>query len=594
MIYIVNRKEAFMKNPFSVHYRDWQQTRELLAYALPYKKILFLAAVLVLSNVGLDLLRPYLIKFAISDIFPFRAWTELHLLVVFYLFTVFVSVTFLYLQNYMLQYVGQNVIYGIRKDVFTKILSKSETAISKYGTGSLVTKVTNDTDAICSLFVEVLIPLIGDFLMMAGIMILMFIMHARLALTSFIVVFLLSIAIHYFQQYGRRVYRKVRSCISVSNGFIQEVMNGIAVVKSYNASTEIIKEYDVINETYLKAGLKEVQTFSVFRPVVDFVYFICVILILWFTNISDDIQDAALVFIFIQYIEKFFVPIRSIAERYNILQSALAGADRVRELWEDDSDKLIEEKDIRPDFNEEFVSLEYKNIWFRYAEEENWALRNINFKVVQGETVGIVGTSGAGKTTLMSLAMRFYTPQKGEILLNGRPIEEYSIKSTRKIFGYVFQNQHLFKGTIEENVTLHNPKLTREKVIKALKMVRLWDTINKLPNGLQTEAGYLGSFLSMGEKQLLSLARVLVRDYPVLVLDEATASMDSKTEARIQESLEEIGSSRTVMMIAHRLSTIQNAKRIYVLSEGEVVQVGDYDTLSSKEGYFKRLLEARS
>lgn len=578
-----------MANKKRKNRRDLKQLRLLLTYAKPYYGWWILAGILVAMTVGLDLLRPYLLKYTISDVFPVNDLNVLYRIGWLYLATVFLSVGLLYALNYSLQYVGQNIIYRIRQEVFKRILVQSESSLKQYKTGNLVTKVTNDTDAIRALFIEVLIPFCSDFLMMIGIIVILLQMHMRLALTSLTVMILLGIAIYIFRQYSRRAYRKVRSCISVSNSFIQEAMSGIMIVKSYNAEKAVIKEYDMINQAYVTAGIQEVRTFSVFRPFVDFAYFICVVMILGYTNFAVDITDAALVFVFIQYIEKFFAPVRGMAERYNTLQSALAGADRVGELWAQTS---VTEIDDRPDFDEPFGSLEFENVWFHYGDEEKWVLKDISFHVDNGELVGIAGTSGAGKTTVMSLALRMYTPQRGRILLNGKPIEDYSIASTRTLLGYVFQNQHLFKGTVAENISLHNPKLTPERIVHALKKVNLWDEIQQLPQGIYTQSGYLGSFFSAGERQLLSLARVMARRYPVLVLDEATANMDSATEERIQKSLAGIRGERTILLIAHRLSTIRNADRIYVFREGRIIQTGTYQELANTSGYFRELLES--
>lgn len=574
---------------FGEHRRDWQQIRGLLVYAREHVPLLVFCALLMLGGVGLELLRPYLLKYAIAEVFPAADAAGLRYLVWLYLGTVAASVIMLYLQNYYLQYVGQRVIYHIRQDAFHKILSKSEVALGRYKSGSLVTKVTNDTDAVRALFVDVLVPLAGDFLMMFGILAVMFWLHVRLALTSLVVVSLLAVAVHYFQQFGRRAYRRVRSSISASNSYIQEMMSGIAVVKSVNAESKVYDEYEQINRQFLKASLQEVQTFGIFRPLVDFVYFLCVVLILAYTDWVPDIADAALVFVFIQYIEKLFVPIRGMAERYNILQSALAGADRVRELW-DDADE--EAADARPAFTEEFRELEFRDVWFRYEDDAPWVLQGVSLRVRAGEMIGVVGASGAGKTTLMSLAMRLYIPQRGALYLNGKPLERYSVRSTRKLLGYVFQNQHLFKGTVADNISLHNPELTEERIREALQAVNMWGDIQELPEGIRTQAGYLGSYFSTGERQLLALARIMARRYPVLILDEATANMDSETEKRIQQSLAAIRKTHTVLVIAHRLSTIRTADRIYVFADGKLVQEGNYSELAATDGYFKRLLEA--
>ncbi len=580
-----------MGNWFQEHRQDWQQVTGLLQFAKPHKIALFIAGVLVFANVGLELLRPYLLKYAVSDIFLPQRTELLNPVVGVYGLTVVLSMVAMYLQNYILQSTGQEIIYRIRSLIFERIVLTDNQLLRKVKTGSLVTKVTNDTDAICSLFVEIAVPMAGDFLMMLGILVLMFWINTQLAWTSLAIILCMSIAIHYFQQYGRLVYRRVRTCISDSNSFIQEAMSGMSIVKSYNAALVTLQEYQEINGRHLAAGLREVRTFAIFRPIVDFLYFICVILILKVTDISTEITDAAVVFVFLQYIEKFFVPVRGIAERYNLLQSALAAADRVGAVWQEADGAVV---DTRPDFCEEFRSLTFEHVWFRYEDGQEWILKDVSVEVKRGEMVALVGPSGAGKTSLVSLAMRWHSPQQGRVLLNGKPIENYSLTSTRRLLGHVFQNQHLFKGSILDNITLHNEKIDLASVEAALRNVQLWDKIQAMPAKLATEAGYLGSRLSMGERQLLSMARVLARQYPVMILDEATSSMDSETEEQIRYSMDRIRGSHTLLIIAHRLATIRSADRIYVLEAGRIVQCGDYATLVQEEGLFRNLWEARN
>ncbi len=575
-----------------ISYReDWNNLLRILRYAIPYRWMLFLAGMLILTGIGLDLVRPYLIKYTIDTVFPSYDIVQLQKMTLLYLATISVSVVVLYLQSYLLQYVGQHVIYFIRQDIFSRLLTQTQSEIQKTRVGSMVTKVTNDTDAIRSLFIEVLVPMAGDFLMMIGILAVMFFLHAGLATISLIALGIVGISIHIFKQFSRRIYRQVRSCISASNSYVQEALNGVSVIKSYGAEEDVLREYEQINRAFLKTSLSEVRTFGIFRPLVDFIYFIAVVMVLLAVDFSADIYNAALVFVFIQYTEKFFGPVRGLAERYNTLQSALAGIDRTNTLWEKGFG--TESNDTREDFEGTFYSLELRNVWFRYAEAEEWVLRDVNLYIESGEMVGIVGESGAGKTTIMALLMRFYVPQKGIIYLNGHPIEDYSLSSTRRLLGYVFQDQHLFKGSVEDNVRLYNNEITENDIITALHEVDLWDSVNSSDAHLSTEAGYMGSFLSTGERQLLSLARVLVRRYPVLILDEATANMDSGTEMKIQKSLGKIRGKHTLLLIAHRLSTIRDANRIYVLRDGRVLQIGTYDALAQQDGYFRELLGAQ-
>lgn len=570
---------------------DWKNLRRILRYAKPYRWLLILAGALILVGIGLDLLRPYLIKYTIDTVFPSYDMEMLEHITLVYLGTIAVSVCVLYMQSYLLQYVGQHVIYVIRQDIFTRLLTQTQEETQKTRVGSMVTKVTNDTDAIRSLFIEVLVPMAGDFLMMAGILAVMFSLHVKLATVAMIALAIVAVSIHVFKQFSRRIYRKVRSCISASNSYVQEALNGMTVVKSYGAEEDILREYEQINRVFLKTSLSEVRTFGIFRPLVDFIYFIAVVLVLLAVDMSPDITDAALVFVFIQYTEKFFGPVRGLAERYNTLQSALAGIDRTNTLWQDNFGS--ESDDTREPFTEPFRSLELRHVWFRYSELADWVLRDVNLRIEEGEMVGIVGESGAGKTTIMSLLMRFYCPQKGAIYLNDKPIEQYSLTSTRRLLGYVFQSQHLFKGSIADNVRLYNDDISDQDVEDALKEVDLWEKADQSSPRMQAEAGYMGSFLSMGERQLLSLARVLVRRYPILILDEATANMDSATELKIQRSLAKIRGKRTLLIIAHRLSTIRHAERIYVLKDGVVMQVGPYAELMKVPGYFRDLLEAQ-
>lgn len=561
-------------------------------YIKPHSFLLLWAALFLLIAMGLDLLRPLLMKTVIDTAFPQRDIGIITEYAGIYFMTICFSIIALFVQNYTLQKFGQSIIFEIRNIVFSKILARTPAHFGQLPIGNLVTRVTNDTESLRTLYTDVVLKLGSSVLMIIGILISMFAIDVKLASLVSLLVPIMAVIIFIYQKYSRKAFRGVRTKLAASNTSVQEMLNFIVIIKSYVGEKIMAKQYDRISRDFLEAGLFEVKTFAIFRPIVDGLLFVIFIAIFSFTNWFDSVTEAGTVFAFIQYMDKFFQPIKEIAEKYNNLQSALAGAERLVPIINEESDTTIEAVAIPEEFKT-INTIEFDHVWFSYDDSDNYALKDISIAIDGGQFVGIVGPSGGGKSTLMSLLMGFYRPTKGTIRINGYDTAVYAPAVLRKVMGYVFQDSHLFKGTIRENLSLYDDTIPEENLIKAAKKAHLHAMIERLPQGYNTPVGYLGSLLSTGQKQLLALARVLVRDRKVLIFDEATAHIDSHTEQLIQESIETIRGEKTIISIAHRLSTIRSANCIYMIKHGQIVEQGDYESLIAQKGEFFALWEAK-
>lgn len=561
-------------------------------YIKPHSFLLLWAALFLLIAMGLDLLRPLLMKTVIDTAFPQRDIGIITEYAGIYFMTICFSIIALFVQNYTLQKFGQSIIFEIRNIVFSKILARTPAHFGQLPIGNLVTRVTNDTESLRTLYTDVVLKLGSSVLMIIGILISMFAIDVKLASLVSLLVPIMEVIIFIYQKYSRKAFRGVRTKLAASNTSVQEMLNFIVIIKSYVGEKIMAKQYDRISRDFLEAGLFEVKTFAIFRPIVDGLLFVIFIAIFSFTNWFDSVTEAGTVFAFIQYMDKFFQPIKEIAEKYNNLQSALAGAERLVPIINEESDTTIEAVAIPEEFKT-INTIEFDHVWFSYDDSDNYALKDISIAIDGGQFVGIVGPSGGGKSTLMSLLMGFYRPTKGTIRINGYDTAVYAPAVLRKVMGYVFQDSHLFKGTIRENLSLYDDTIPEENLIKAAKKAHLHAMIERLPQGYNTPVGYLGSLLSTGQKQLLALARVLVRDRKVLIFDEATAHIDSHTEQLIQESIETIRGEKTIISIAHRLSTIRSANCIYMIKHGQIVEQGDYESLIAQKGEFFALWEAK-
>lgn len=565
---------------------DWALFSYITAYIKPYLGILLLATIALAGNLVLLLLRPYITKQVIDLGFATNDITVIEYYAVIYGLTIIGSVLFIFVENYFLKSFGQKIIYNIRAIVFQKILHKSHDEFYKLPIGNWVTRITNDVESLRTLYTDVLLNLASSGLMIIGILAFMYAINVPLAIIMTILLPIMGVIIWVFQKFSRKAFRQVRRSVAASNASIKELLNYIVIVKSYGGEKEIEERYNTVNKGFLEAGLFEVTTFSIFRPLVDGLFFVALIVIFTTTNLIDSIADAGTVFAFIQYMDRFFQPLKDIADKYNSLQSALAGAERLVPLLEEKERNMVDEvpKELIP-----VESIEFDHVWFSYENNDVYALQDFTLHIKAGDFTGIVGPSGSGKSTLLSLLMGIYKPTKGSIYINGIDISKYDSSVLRHLMGYVFQQAYLFKGSIKDNLTLFDNSISHDEMVKAAKQVNLDSMIEQLPEGYNTPVGYLGSLLSDGQKQLLAFGRTLIRNIPILLLDEATANIDSHTEKQIQASIENIRGSKTIVSIAHRLSTVQDANEIVYIEYGKIKEKGSFNELIELKGAFYNL-----
>ena len=565
---------------------DWALFSYITAYIKPYLGILLLATIALAGNLVLLLLRPYITKQVIDLGFATNDINVIEYYAVIYGLTIIGSVLCIFVENYFLKSFGQKIIYNIRAIVFQKILHKSHDEFYKLPIGNWVTRITNDVESLRTLYTDVLLNLASSGLMIIGILAFMYAISVPLAIIMTILLPIMGVIIWVFQKFSRKAFRQVRRSVAASNASIKELLNYIVIVKSYSGEKEIEERYNTVNKGFLEAGLFEVTTFSIFRPLVDGLFFVALIVIFTTTNLVDSVADAGTVFAFIQYMDRFFQPLKDIADKYNSLQSSLAGAERLVPLLEEKERNMVDEvpKELIP-----VESIEFDHVWFSYENNDVYALQDFTLHIKAGDFTGIVGPSGSGKSTLLSLLMGIYKPTKGSIYINGIDISKYDTSVLRHLMGYVFQQAYLFKGSIKDNLTLFDNSISHDEMVKAAKQVNLDSMIEQLPEGYNTPVGYLGSLLSDGQKQLLAFGRTLIRNIPILLLDEATANVDSHTEKQIQASIETIRGSKTIVSIAHRLSTVQDANEIVYIEYGKIKEKGSFNELIELKSAFYNL-----
>ena len=457
---------------------DWALFSYITAYIKPYLGILLLATIALAGNLILLLLRPYLTKQVIDLGFTNNDINVIEYYAVIYGLTIIGSVLFIFVENYFLKSFGQKIIYNIRAIIFQKILHKSHDEFYKLPIGNWVTRITNDVESLRTLYTDVLLNLASSVLMIVGILGFMYAINVPLAIIMTILLPIMGIIIWVFQKFSRKAFRQVRRSVAASNASIKELLNYIVIVKSYGGENEIEERYNTVNKGFLEAGLFEVTTFSIFRPLVDGLFFVALIVIFTTTNLIDTVADAGTVFAFIQYMDRFFQPLKDIADKYNSLQSALAGAERLVPLLEEKDRKIADEvpKELIP-----VESIEFDHVWFSYENNDVYALQDFTLHIKAGDFTGIVGPSGSGKSTLLSLLMGIYKPTKGSIYINGIDISKYDSSVLRHLMGYVFQQAYLFKGSIKDNLTLFDNSICHDEIVKAAKQVNLDAMIERLP-----------------------------------------------------------------------------------------------------------------
>ncbi len=575
--------------------KDKKMFKRIFNYMKPYWLNYVFALILTGIVVVCDILNPVIIGRSLKEI----GAESINFNKVILLFVVGIVIAILqsiiqYFQTMLLQHTGQNVVYKMRKDVFSHIQSLSHNQFNNIPVGTLVTRVSSDINVLFQLYTNVLVNIIKCVATMIGVLIAMFLLDAKLALIIlcvFPIILTLTIVFRYFL---RKIHSNVRTEVSNMNAFLSENISGMKVTQIFNQENKKYNEFNTVNTRLKKASLKEIFTFGVFRPSVYLIYILTVIFILY--TGSNEVINAAFgvtsicitydaLYTFYQLISKFFNPIQTLADQYNTLQSSFAAAEKIFTVL----DIEPEIKDSPDAIDVDIIgNIEFKNVWFSYVEDE-WILKDVSFTINAKDVVAFVGATGAGKTTILSLITRNYDIKKGQILIDGIDIKKIKLSSLRSQIGQMLQDVFLFSGTIADNIRLNDETITDEEIIKACVEVNAIHFINKQPEGIYAKVGERGNNLSLGERQLISFARVLVHKPKLMILDEATSNIDTETETLIQETLEKVIKSNTMIMVAHRLSTIQHATKIFVFDKGRIIESGSHQELLKKRGRYYQL-----
>ncbi len=495
-----------------------------------------------------------------------------------------------YLQIYLLNKTTQKIIYNMRQEIFTHLQKMSLSYFDKNPVGRLVTRVTNDTETLNEMYTNVLVNLFKDIFIILGIVIIMFRLNVQLTLVSLAIVPFVIAAAFIFRDYARDAYRMVRIKLAKINSALSENISGMEIVQIFNQEKRKLQEFISINDDYYDASMRQIKIFAVFRPSMDLLYSLALAILIWYGGgrVYSQVLQFGVLYAFINYIQKFFRPINDLSEKYNMLQSAMASSERIFKILDTEID-IKEPKDpVQLPENIE-GKVEFKDVWFAYEDKE-WVLKDINFEIKSGETVALVGATGAGKTSIINLISRFYDIQYGKILIDNTNIKEIEKNSLREKIGVVLQDVFLFTGNIGSNISL-NVDLDKSRIKETAQYVNADKFISKLSNKYEHEVKERGSTLSAGQKQLLAFARALAFNPDILVLDEATANIDTETEMLIQDALEKLTAERTTIVIAHRLSTIQHADKILVMHKGKIKERGTHQELLSEKGLYYNLYQ---
>jgi ATP-binding cassette subfamily B multidrug efflux pump len=584
---------------------DSRLMRRLLQYMKPYKWHVALALVMVAVVTPLELAPPLIFRKAIDSYFvpalnhllpESFAWTGIGWLSLLFLAVLTFDFLAQYIQIRIMQRVGQQTMYDMRREIFTHMQRLPMSYFDRNPVGRLVTRVTTDVDALNDLFAAGVVTMINDFFLLVVMAGLLFKIDYRLALDTLAVLPGILIVTMIFRKFVRDANRRIRTAIARINAFLQEYISGMSVVQLFNRERKAMDEFEKRNRDNMLAWRDAILAYALFYPAVEFLSFATIALIFWSGGIRilSGTLTLGVLTAFTMFAQRFFRPIQDLSEKFNILQSAMAASERIFKLL--DEPVSVESDPNAIPLDHPRGEIEFRNVWFRYRNvpepaDEDWVLRDVSFRVAPGQTIAIVGHTGAGKTTLISLLLRFYDIQRGQILLDGKDIRLIELQDLRRQFGIVLQDPFLFTGTIETNIRLGTPGIDRARVERAVEEIGLGEFIRSLPEGVSSNVNERGSTLSVGQRQLINFARALAHNPRFLILDEATSSVDTKTELLIREALNRLLSGRTALVIAHRLSTIQHADRILVFHKGRLREQGAHQELLAERGIYYRLYQ---
>jgi ATP-binding cassette subfamily B multidrug efflux pump len=611
---------------------DGRLMRRLLTYLRPYKWHVVVALAAIILKSVLDVLGPYLTKIAIDKYLAkstnSHSWigdrlssaplTGIAQIGGLYVGILVFTFALEFIQTYLMQWTGQKVMFDLRKQIFRHLQFMHVAFFDKNPVGRLVTRVTTDVDALNEMFTAGVVSIFEDVFVLAGILAIMMEMNWKLALITFAVLPLIVYATMVFRDKVRDSYRRIRAAIARINSYLQEAVSGMLVLQLFNREKRAFNKFSDINASHMEAFKDAIMAYSVYYPVVEILSSIAVASIIWFGgdeilrqmtvsslaigfskkslftfHLVQNTMTLGVLVAFMQYAQRFFRPIQDLSEKYNILQSAMAAGERVFKLLDtkiEVTSPAVMKKTQGPG------RIEFDHVWFAYGMSEktaepDWVLRDVSFALESGETIAVVGHTGAGKTTLISLLMRFYDVQRGAIRIDGVDIKEMNLDDLRSRFGVVLQDPFLFSGTVAGNIRLGTARIQDQDVEQAAEDVNLADFIRQLPGGFKEEVRERGSTLSTGQKQLISFARALAHNPKILILDEATSSVDTETEFRVRDALSRMVEGRTALIIAHRLSTIQRADKIIVMHKGQVREMGSHQQLLAQRGIYYRLYQ---